>query len=158
MIDTMLQWLEDSSWAIAIRQSSWLYPMLEIVHITGITLLVGPAFMFDLRLLGFSKSLPISALAQHLLPWSRSGLIMIVPSGLLLFITNAVTLAYDEVFLVKMILLVVACLNALFFHRFTFRSLCQDEISILPRTAKVTACISIIVWLFIIACGRLLAY
>ncbi len=159
MIDTILQWLEDSTWAVAIRQSLWLYPMLEIVHITGIALLAGPAFMFDLRLLGFSKNLPVSALAQHLLPWSRRGLLLIVPSGLLLFLTNAATLWFNPVFLVKMLLLIVAGLNALVFHRFVFRSvLNRDKKGLLPTAAKVTASISIIVWLMIIACGRLLAY
>jgi hypothetical protein len=159
MIDTMLQGLEDSSWAVAIRQSSWLYPMLEIVHIIGIALLVGPALMFDLRLLGFSKKLPVSALAQHLLPWSRRGLLLIVPSGLLLFITNAATLGYNPVFKIKMLLLVVAGLNVLVFHRFTFPSvLAGNENTILTPAAKVTAVISIIAWLAIIACGRLLAY
>ena len=159
MINTMLQLLEDSSLAVAIRQSIWLYPMLEIVHITGITLLVGPAFMFDLRLLGFSKNLPVSALARHLLPWSRRGLLLIVPSGLLLFITNAATLGYDLVFWIKMLLLVVAGLNALVFHYFTFRPVfVRNENMILTPASKVTAGISIIVWLTIIACGRLLAY
>lgn len=159
MIDTMLQWLEDSSPAVAIRQSLWLYPMLEIMHITGIALLVGPAFLFDLRLLGFSKHLPVQALAQHLLPWSRRGLLLIVPSGILLFFTNATTLGYDPVFGVKMILLIAAGFNALVFHRFIFRPvLSRNENTILPRPAKITACISIIVWLAIIACGRLLAY
>jgi len=155
----MLQWLEDSSWAIAIRKSSWLYPMLEIVHITGIALLVGPALMFDLRLLGYSKKLSVSALAQHLLPWSRRALLLIVPSGLLLFITNAATLGYNPVFWIKMLLLVVAGLNARVFHRFTFPSVSGiNESIILPPAAKVTAVISIIVWLAVIACGRLLAY
>ncbi len=159
MINTVLQWLEDSSWAVAIRQSLWLYPVLEIVHITGIVLLVGPAIMFDLRLLGFSKNLPVSTLAQHLLGWSRRGLLLIVPSGLLLFITDAATLWYDPMFLLKMLLLVVAGLNALVFHSFTFRSVTAwNEKTIVPVSAKVTACISIIVWLVIIACGRLLAY
>lgn len=159
MINLMLQWLEDSSWAVAIRQSIWLYPMLEIVHITGIVLLAGPAFMFDLRLLGFSKKLPVSALAQHLLPWSRRGLLLIIPSGLLLFITNATALGYDPVFWIKMSLLVVAGLNALAFHNFTFRSVSAwNENAIMPPAAKITAGISIIVWLVIIACGRLLAY
>jgi hypothetical protein len=158
MIDTMLQWLENSSPAVAISQSLWLYPILEIVHITGIALLVGPAIMFDLRLLGFSKNLPVSALARHLLPWSRRGLLLIVPSGLLLFITNAVALWYDPVFLIKMLLLVVAGLNAFAFHRFTFRSVAASNDTILPAGAKVTAGISIIVWIAIIACGRLLAY
>ena len=159
MIDTMLQWLEDSSPAVAIRQSLWLYPMLEIVHITGIALLVGPAFLFDLRLLGFSKHLPVSSLAQHLLPWSRRGLLLIVPSGILLFLTNATTLGYDPVFSIKMTLLVVAGINALIFHRFIFRPVSSyDKNTTLPRSAKTTACISIIVWISIITCGRLLAY
>jgi hypothetical protein len=158
MIDTMLQWLEHSSPAVAISQSIWLYPILEIVHITGIALLVGPAIMFDLRLLGFSKDLPVSSLARHLLPWSRRGLLLIVPSGLLLFITNAVALWHDPVFLVKILLLVVAGLNAFVFHYFTFQSVTVFDATILPPTAKVTAGISIIVWLAIIACGRLLAY
>jgi hypothetical protein len=159
MINTILQWLEDSSGAVAIRQSLWLYPILEIVHITGIALLAGPAFMFDLRLLGLSKNLSVSALAQHLLPWSRRGLLLIVPSGLLLFITNASELWHDPVFRIKMLLLVAAGLNALIFHRFTFPGvLASNENTILPPAAKVTACISIIVWLVIIACGRLLAY
>ncbi|MCW3107297.1 MAG: hypothetical protein JWQ09_1803 [Segetibacter sp.] len=159
MVNTILQWLENSSVAVAIRQSLWLYPALEIVHITGIVLLVGPAFMFDLRLLGFSKKLPVSVLSQYLLPWSRRGLLLIIPSGLLLFMTNAATLGYDMVFKVKMSLLVVAGLNALIFHQFTFRLVSSfNENTILPPAAKVTACISIIVWLGIIACGRLLAY
>ncbi len=51
-IGTWMQWLENTSLAIYIRQSLWLYPGLETVHIIGIVLLVGPAFMFDLRLLG----------------------------------------------------------------------------------------------------------
>ena len=158
MIDTMLQWLENSSPAVAISQSLWLYPILEIVHITGIALLVGPAIMFDLRLLGFSKDLRVSSLARHLLPWSRRGLLLIIPSGLLLFITNAVALWYDPVFLVKILLLIVAGLNAFVFHCFTFRSATAFDDNKLPAAAKVTACISLIVWLAVIACGRLLAY
>lgn len=67
----LLQGLEDSALASAIRASSWLYPFLEIVHILGIVLLVGAAFLFDLRLLGFSQNLPVPDLARHLLPWSQ---------------------------------------------------------------------------------------
>jgi hypothetical protein len=158
MIDTMLQWLENSSLAVAISQSIWLYPIIEIVHITGIVFVVGPAIMFDLRLLGFSKYLRVSLLARHLLPWSQRGLLLIVPSGLLLFIINAVTLWYDPVFLVKMLLLVVAGLNVFVFHHFTFRSVVASNDTIPAAGAKVAAGISIIVWLAIIACGRLLAY
>lgn len=158
MIETILQQLENSSPAVAISQSLWLYPIIEIVHITGIVLLVGPAIMFDLRLLGCSKNLPILPLARHLLTWSRRGLLLIVPSGLLLFMTNAVALWSDPVFLIKILLLIVAGLNAFVFHYFTFRLVTGLDDTVLPAATKVTACISIIVWLAIIACGRLLAY
>ncbi len=51
-----LQWLQNSSWAVGVRQSLWLYPAIEIIHITGIVLVAGGAIFFDLRLLGMSKS------------------------------------------------------------------------------------------------------
>lgn len=159
MINTALQWLEDSSCAGAIRQSIWLYPGLEIVHITGIVLLVGPAIMFDLRLLGFSKNLSVSVLAKHLLSWSVRGLLLVVPSGIMLFITNAATLGKDPTFWLKMILLAIAGLNALVVHRFTFRSASAwKENTAAPPGAKAAAIVSIITWIAIIACGRLLAY
>ena len=86
-----LSWLENLVLAESIRGSLWLYPALEIVHLVGIVLLVGAAFMFDLRLLGLSKNLPPVHLSRHLLPWSQRGLLLIIPSGILLFITHAWT-------------------------------------------------------------------
>ncbi|PVY39708.1 DUF6644 family protein [Pontibacter virosus] len=154
----LLQGLEDSALAGAIRQSAWLYPFLEILHILGIVLLVGAAFLFDLRLLGFSRNLPVPDLARHLLPWSRRGLYLIVPSGLLLFCTNAVALAGDPVFHIKLIMLVVGGLNAGFFHRFLASSAPEWGQSNTPRVAKAVALCSIVVWVVVIACGRLLAY
>lgn len=154
-----LQALEKTTWAIAIRQSVWLYPALEIMHIVGIALLVGAAFLFDLRLLGFSKQLPVTGLAQHLLAWSRRGLLLIIPSGFLLFITNAEALGQDRTFWLKMILLVLAGLNATVFHAYTYRLVMRwDTNLIAPVGAKLAAVSSIILWIAIIACGRLLAY
>lgn len=154
----LLQGLEDSALANVIRQSSWLYPFLEIVHILGIVLLVGAAFLFDLRLLGFSKKLPVPDLARHLLPWSRRGLYLIIPSGLLLFSTNAVALAEDPVFHIKLIMLLVGGLNAGFFHRFLASSSPEWAQGNTPRAARVVAVCSMVVWVVVIACGRLLAY
>lgn len=152
-----LQFLEHSSWAVSIRQSAWLYPFLEIIHITGIVLLVGPAFLFDLRLLGFARHLPVTGLGRYLLLWSRRSLLLVIPSGLLLFITNATTLGYDPVFRIKMGLLVAAGCNALLFHQVIARQI-QGTAAAMPMAAKVTALASILLWIAIIACGRLLAY
>lgn len=147
--------------AAFIRQSMWLYPILEIIHIVGITVLVGAALMFDLSILGSSaKQLRLSGLAQHLLPWSQRGLVLILPSGILLFITNSKTLGVDPTFWLKMILLLVAAINVLVFHRLIFRkgNFSNPDIDPAPVSAKISAVISITVWLGIIACGRLLAY
>ena len=155
----VLEWLEDGTLAVAIRQSTWLYPALEIIHITGIVLLVGPAFMFDLRLLGVARQFSVPALAGFLLGWSRRGLLLVIPSGLFLFATNATTLGFDPVFWLKVTLLIVAGLNALFFHRYTLHSI-TDSADNRNKSgkSKLAAVISILAWLGIITCGRLLAY
>jgi hypothetical protein len=154
-----LVWLENTSWALTIRQSFWLYPGLEIIHITGIAILVGAAFMFDLRLLGYGRNLPVISLAQHLLSWSKRGLILVVPSGILLFITNAEAIGTDPTFWLKMVLLACGGLNALVFHRFTLKGPGDwHRQESLPLKAKAAAVISIGVWIAVIACGRMLAY
>jgi hypothetical protein len=156
------QWLESlekSSWAVGIRQSLWLYPALEIIHILGIIMLVGAAFLFDLRLLGFSRNLPVTGLSRHLLPWSQRGLLLIVPSGVLLFITNAQALGVDPVFWTKVALIVLAALNVFVFHRTiydTFKR--RGAVGELPGAAVLCGVISILVWIAVVACGRLLAY
>ena len=116
MLTQLFQWLENGSVAASIRQSTWMYPALEIVHISGIVLLVGPAFMFDLRLLGVGKQLSIPSLADFLLPWSRRALFLIIPSGVFLFLTNAIALSNDPVFWTKMFLIVVVGSNAIYFQ------------------------------------------
>jgi len=145
--------------ALVIRQSLWAYPALEVIHILGIVFMVGAAFMFDLRLLGFSRNIRVTELAQHLLPWSRGGLYLIVPSGFLLFITNAQALGTDTTFWLKMGLLLLGGLNVLVFHKFFFVSeIDQKAGTSSPFTFKISAIVSLIVWTAVIGCGRWLAY
>ncbi len=157
LISELLQWLENSLWATNIRQSLWWYPILEIIHITGIVLVAGGAILFDILLLKNTGSNALSNFAHYLLSWSLKGLIFVIPSGFLLFITNATALANDLTFHLKLILLAVAGLNGWLFHRYKIK----DKMVIRTKTGvpvKLTAAISIVLWLSIIACGRLLAY
>jgi hypothetical protein len=141
--------------ATIIRQSYWLYPGLEIIHIIGIALMVGAAFMFDLRLLGYAKAIPVDQLGELLLSWSQRGFWLILPSGLLLFITNAETLGNNPVFWAKISLILMGGLNAFVFHQ-NIRKISKTDP--LPYRFKINALISILVWISVIACGRLLAY
>jgi hypothetical protein len=154
-----LVWLEATAAGQAMRQSLWLYPIVEIVHITGFVMLVGAAAMFDLRLLGFSRRLPVASMARHLLPWSRLGLAVVAPSGLLMFVAHATEMAMSPVFRLKLLLIVVAGLNAAVFHRWSFKSVGGwNHDAVTPAAAKVSAALSLILWTSVISCGRLLAY
>lgn len=142
-----------------IRQDLWLYPILEILHILGFVVLVGAALMFDLRLLGVSSSISVIKLSRHLLPWSRRGLFLIIPSGFLLFITDAASLAANPVFWVKLTLIALAGINVLLFHQWVFTSSASWDTHIsAPVVAKIIAVVSMLLWVAVISCGRLLAY
>lgn len=155
-----LRWLEASAAATRIRDASWLYPAVETVHIVGFVIAVGAAVTFDLRLLGMSRAIRITELARHVLPWARRGFVLlVVPSGLLLFATQATSLAASGVFRLKLSLIVLAGFNALVFHARTMKSVdTWDCDAPTPVAAKVSGAISLILWMSVISCGRLLAY
>ena len=141
------------------RQWLWLYPIVEIVHILGFVVLAGSVAMFDLRLLGVSSRLPASALARHLLPWSIASLILVVPAGLLMFAAHATEFVANEAFLLKLALIALAGVNALVFHRTSFRSVAAwDTGRPAPAAARGSALVSLALWVAVIACGRLIAY
>ena len=145
--------------AVAMRQELWLYPAVEIVHILGFVTLVGSILVFDLRLLGLTRSLPVRARARHVLPWSFGALLLIVPSGLLMFIAHAGDLVGNTAFVVKMSLLFGAALNAALFHSGVFRTAAAWDSGVAaPMVAKLHALVSLLIWISVIACGRLLAY
>jgi hypothetical protein len=154
-----LAWLEGSAVAIAMRQWLWLYPIVEIVHIVAFVILVGAAAMFDLRLLGFSRQLPVADLAQHLLRWARWSLLLVVPSGLLMFTAHATEMAENPAFRLKLVLIAVAGLNAVGFHLGPFKGVASwNQHVAIPTAAKAAAVLSLLLWAGVIACGRLLAY
>lgn len=154
-----MQWIENSDVSSAIRQSSWLYPFIEILHLFGIVLVAGAAVMFDIQLLTTRANELDATRAHRLLSWSKRGLLLTIPTGLLLFSTNAVALSADVTFWLKMFLLVLAATNAYLFHIRVYRPhLDSKQLVFRWQTARVNAVASIILWMSIIACGRLLAY
>ncbi len=154
-----LVWLELTGLAELMRKSAWMYPIVEIVHIVGFVLLVGAAIMFDLRVLGFGRGLPVTALARHLLRWSWAGLVLVVPAGVMMFSTHATEFATNPAFLLKLGLIAVAAANVVFFHLLPYRSVrAWDVAGQAPNAARAAAVLSILVWIAVISCGRLIAY
>ncbi|HEX7217909.1 MAG TPA: DUF6644 family protein [Burkholderiales bacterium] len=155
--------LESSGLGQAMRQWLWLYPSVEIVHIVGIALLFGSIAVMDLRLLGVSRSIPVRTLARHVLPWSAASFLLIIPSGLLMFTAHASEFIDSGVFVIKMLLILAGGVNAALFHTITFRTADvwdTEEMRKLgpPPSARAAGALSLLIWISVIACGRLLAY
>ena len=86
---TAMSAIEASALGQAMRQWLWLYPTVETIHLVGIAILLGSIAVLDLRLLGFSRSLPVRRLSAHVLPWTLGSFLLIVPSGLAMFVAHA---------------------------------------------------------------------
>jgi hypothetical protein len=154
------QWLENSSFATAIHQSLWLFPMLETAHLFGIVSLVGATSALDLRLIGLTmKGEPVSRIARRLLPWAWAGLTIQVVTGFCLFASEATRCFDNKAFRIKMVMLVLAGLNALIFHETVYRRVTTwDEAPATPLGAKFAGCCSILLWFGIVAAGRWIAF
>jgi hypothetical protein len=157
---SILQWLQNTDWATAIRQSSWVYPIILASHLTGIALFGGLLLVSDLRLLGFTLTkLPISEVTGRLRPWKRVGLIWMITFGFLLFSAKAAQYYINPYFDTKIILLLLAGVHALVFRRSVYnRTVELDGVAILPTEAKAAAWISLALWLAIIVMGRMIGY
>jgi hypothetical protein len=151
--------LEGSGLAAAMRNDLWLYPIVEIFHISGFVILVGAVVMFDLRVLGLSRGVSMRALARHLLPWSAGALVVIVPTGLMMFSAHATDFIGNPAFVTKITLILIAFANAVAFHVGVFRGVDGwDTHRPAPGPAKLHAVVSLGLWFSVISCGRLIAY
>lgn len=142
-----------------VKSSDWAYPLLETAHLIGLGLLFGSIVMMDLRLLGLSRVLPIGPLGRHLLPWAWTGFAINLVSGALLFISDAPEFAANSAFRVKVVLIALAGLNVLLFHRGAYRRAVEADPGQRPRAASLVAgTLSILIWVGVIAAGRMIAY
>ena len=154
------EWLENSTWATAIHQSLWLFPLIETAHLFGVILLVGATSVLDLRLLGLTmEGEPVSKVARRLLPWAWAGLTVQVATGFCLFASEATRCWENKAFRIKMVMLLLAGLNAFIFHQTVYRRVSSwDEARVTPVGAKFTGFCSIVLWFGIVAAGRWIAF
>jgi len=153
-------WLSERPSSIALHKSVWVYPIIESVHVLGLTLFVGLAILMDVRLAGIGlRKSSASYVARQVLPWIIAGFIPMVISGTLLFYSNPVKFYGNIFFRVKAVLLILAGLNVFVFHNGVWRRV--DEWALdprPPRSARIAGFLSLALWAFIIVAGRLIAY
>ena len=127
------------------------YPALEVVHIVGIALLIGNLVLLELRVWGFGPELPVRPLAKLALSVSVLGFAIIGTSGLLMFAGQPAELLASRSFVIKMGLVMLAGLNAAWFHA-------RGSLELLDREARIQTVVSSGLWLGVIICGRWIAY
>jgi hypothetical protein len=156
----LCQWLNDSSVGTAIRESDYLFPVIETVHVLAIALLVGTVAILDLRLLGLMmKKEPVQEVAGQILPLTWMGFVVMVASGFLLFWAEAAKSYANPAFRIKLILLLMVGLNPLIFHTTIYRKVGEWGIStVSPGRARLAAVLSLTLWSGIIIAGRAMAY
>lgn len=154
------QWLEQTSTGTAVRESLWLFPIIETIHIFGIISLVGSTSILDLRLMGLTfREEPVSKLAKRFLPWAWSGFVVQVVTGLLLFSSEATKMVGNAGFQYKMLMILIAGLNAFVFHSLAYQSVGKwDNDPVAPVSARIAGLVSILLWFGIVAAGRWIAY
>lgn len=154
------QWLQGTAWATGIRESTWVFPIIETTHVLALALSVGTIAIVDLRLFGVVlRREPASEISGQLLPWSLAGFAVMFITGALLFGAQAAKCYNSTYFRIKVTFLVLAGVNALVFQLTAHRSISNWDTDLVPPLrARMAGLLSLILWIGIIAAGRTMAY
>ena len=155
MFEPFFRWCESTLIGQAVSESVWAFPILEAVHLLGLCLLGGALLVVDLRMLGLGlTSHPVSRLARHARPWLVAALVVMVATGIPLFLSEAIKAYYNTSFWVKMSTLPVAL-------SFTFgvrERVARNEGLEPGRRCKVVGAVSLALWFTVAAAGRWIGF
>jgi hypothetical protein len=137
-------WCEQSGIGNTIRQSSWLFPVIEAIHLLGLGVIGGAVLVVDLRLLGLGLRRQSPAqLARDAQPWLIGSLLLMATTGGLLFLSESIKLYYHEAFWFKMTSLLLAIVFTFTIQR---KVILSGETRLRPVWSKVVAVVSILLW------------
>jgi hypothetical protein len=161
-MSALMQWaeaLETSTVGAAIAESRYAFPVIEGVHLIGLSIAVGLIAVTDLRLMGvILKQVPAEKVLRGLRPYVLAGFAIIFVSGGLLFWGEATTVLASPAFPLKLVFIALAGLNAAYFERVIARRTDLSHTATLPRQVWLAGIASLTLWSLVVICGRLIAY
>ena len=147
------EWCEATLLGTVVRESIWLFPVIESVHLTALCLMGGAILVVDLRLLGLGMTgQRVAVLARHVRPWLVAGLLVMMGTGVLLFLSEAIKCFYNTSFWVKMTTLPIAIV-----FTFAVRNRMLDGLDTSARS-RLLGIVSIALWFTVAAAGRWIGY
>jgi len=157
---TLAESIEQSSIGAAIAESRYAFPVIEGLHLIGLSISVGLIFLTDLRLMGvLFTHVPVRDVIHHLRPYVLGGFALVFLSGGLLFWSEASMLIESPAFPFKMLFMALAGVNALYFELVLAKQeTVQANAPLMPRNVKLAGAASLFLWTLVIICGRLIPY
>jgi hypothetical protein len=135
-------------------KNSWVFPVIQSVHIIGIVMLVGTICLVDFRLLGIGmRRQSVVDIASGLSPWTLGGLLTVLVTGPLMFGSDVVRYMNNPAFLVKMALIAAALAAHFTLHR----RVVQGGTRLYDSKQKIAAVLSLILWSSVVLAGRAIA-
>lgn len=159
-MDELVNRISETPWSVGLRESLFVWPMLEAAHVLTLMLFVGSIMMVDLRLLGWAFTrVPVSQFDRRILPWAIGGFALMVITGVILVYAKPLVYYYSVFFRAKMVLLVLGLANILWFHfRVQKNQADWDHAERLPGAVRRAGFVSLTVWIAIVVLGRMIAY
>jgi uncharacterized protein DUF6644 len=137
-------WCEQTAIGEAIRGSQWLFPVIESVHLLGLVVIAGAVLVVDMRLLGLGlRQQPVAQLARDAQPWLIGSLMVMLTSGTLLFLAEAIKCYYSPAFAVKMTSLLLAITFTFTVRR---KVALADEGRMGPLWSRLVGIVSVALW------------
>lgn len=155
MLLPWFQWIESLWLGRFIVDSNWLFPVIESIHLLGLALLGGAVMIVDMRLIGLGlKHRDVREIARDARPWMIFGIIVMLSTGIPLFMSEAIKCYYSPAFWVKMYALAASLI-----YTFTFRTWVTRSTSVQSTTRLfVTGALSIALWFTVAAGGRWIGF
>jgi hypothetical protein len=148
------EWCETTAIGHAIKDSAWLFPVIEAVHLLGLSVLGGSLLVLDLRMLGLGlRRQSIGALAKETRPWLLGSIAVMIVTGTALFLSESVKCYYNQAFWLKITTLPVALLFTLTVRR----RVALAGTGTTPRT-RLVAIVSLALWFTVAAAGRWIGF
>lgn len=160
MLDALLQSLQDTSVATAIRTGESLFPWLECLHVLALTLVIGSIAVLDLRLIGLaSRDRAVAETTAAVLPVTWSAFVCAAITGGLLFSSNATAYGHNICFQFKMALIASAGINMGAYQLFLSRGMeAWSSAAVTPMRARIAGALSLGLWIAVVACGRWIGF
>ena len=158
MLNTIAENIAGGPLYLWIQTNYWLWPVLEIIHFIGLSLLLGGLIVIDLRMAGHVREFNIAA-THKLLPLVLTGFGLNMVTGILFFFGDPMRYSINIGFQIKMVLVILAGLNALLYYwKVNPVMHTWDEIADSPPIGKFVAYTSLSIWTGVLLCGRLIPY